>query len=115
MVREHPSGELPKPEPKYVDGEIIRCEGERQVKRTTPLTGSRVSQAHRTRYEKKLFTEVATYRENDQKRREEAPQLKKAADLYWKYCVAYEFPKKLCVKRMKESLNISLTLFRIMI
>jgi hypothetical protein len=89
------------PQPKWVDGEVVRREGERQAKWTAPFIHSKVSKAARTSYETKLFKGVAAYRQRDHKLIEEARQLKKAADLYWQFCVAFEFPQ-VCDQEVME-------------
>ncbi len=88
---------------KSVDGVIAHSEGERQGKWTASFAHSRVSKAERARYEKKLFADVATYRAKDQSRREAVTALKKSADIYWKFCVNFEFPKVYDKKAMEEA------------
>ncbi len=102
-LTKHPHCELPKPEPTFVDGVVAHSEGERQAKWTAPFARSRVSKAQRAFYEAKLFADVAAYRAKEQSQIEEGLQLKKSADLYWTFCVAFEFPEDCDQEAMEKA------------
>ncbi|MHB8218170.1 MAG: hypothetical protein ACYDDS_19015 [Candidatus Sulfotelmatobacter sp.] len=85
-----PACELPAPVARFNQ---ITNEDKDWAMKQSAFPRLRVSMAGRAHYERKLFANVTRWLEKDWREREEIKPRQRSARAYWKFCVAFEFPK----------------------